>query len=225
MPELERELDDLYALPAEEFTAARNELAKRLRAAGQTDEADEVKALRRPSAPAAVVNRLARERPKQVAALMNAGEALREAHAQGGDALRKAAERERRAVDALVDEARGLEPAPSDATLARVGSTLRAAAGDPAMQPLLERGRLTADVEPGGFDALAGIAVAAPSAPQPAKPKPDRRKLEQERALVRDLREAAAAASRAASDARRAAERAARKLEQAEARLRKLESE
>ncbi len=227
MPDLEQELDDLYALAADEFTAARNELAKRLRAAGQTDEGEQVKALRKPSAPAALVNRLARERPKRMAALLEAGDALRTAHAKGGDALRKAAGAEREAVDALVAEARQLEPAASDATIARVGSTLRAAAGDPTARPLLERGRLTADVEPGGFDALVGIAVAAPSAPSraPAKPKPDRRRLDEERGRVRELREAAAAASRTARDAQRAAERAARELQQAEARLQKLESD
>jgi hypothetical protein len=245
VPDFERELDELYALPADEFTAARNELAKRLRAAGQKDEADAVKALRKPGVSAALVNRLARERAKQVGVLLEAGESLREAHSRGGDALRKAAEAERKAVDELVGAARRLDPDASDATLGRVGSTLRAAAGDPEARPLLERGRLTADVEPGGFDALAGIAIAAPLAPgrggagkggarkagaAASAPKRDRRKLEEARGKVKELRAQAREASRAAAHARLEADRAEREaargereLRQAEERLARLE--
>ena len=40
------ETDGLYALPLEEFTAARNELARRLRREGRREQADEVAALR-----------------------------------------------------------------------------------------------------------------------------------------------------------------------------------
>jgi len=46
---LEERLDELYALPLDEFTAARNELAKALRAEGKREEADAVKALAKPS--------------------------------------------------------------------------------------------------------------------------------------------------------------------------------
>jgi hypothetical protein len=228
VPDFERELEELYALPADEFTAARNELAKRLRAAGQKDEADAAKALRKPGVSAALVNRLARERPKPVGVLLEAGEALREAHGRGGDALRKAVEAERKAVEELVAEARRLDPDASDATLGRVGSTLRAAAGDPEARPLLQRGRLIEDVEPGGFDALAGLAIAAPAPPAKGAaatgaPKRDRRKLDKARARVKELRAQARDASRAAAKAQGEAERAQRELRQAEERLRRLE--
>lgn len=224
MPDLERELDGLYGLPADEFTAARNELAKRLRSAGQAEEADEVKALRRPTAPAALVNRLARESAKDVGKLLEAGEDLRKAHGAGGSALRTAAEGERRAIDGLLAEARRLDPDASDATLMRVASTLRAAASDPKTRPLLERGRLETDVEPHGFEALEGVTIAPPKdGGPPAKPKPDRRKLDEERARVRELHEQATAAKRAASEAQREAQRAGRELAKAEERLRKLE--
>jgi len=224
VPDLERELDGLYARPAEEFTEARNELAKRLRAAGQGEEADEVKALRRPTAPAALVNRLTRESAKLVRELLAAGDALRTAHGKGGDALRKAVDAERQAVEQLVAEARRLDPEASDATLTRIGSTLRAAAGDPKTRPLLERGRLENDVEPHGFEALAGVTIAPPAEGKaPSKPKTDRRKLEEERAHVRELRDQAAAARRAASEAQREAERAERELAKAQQRLEKLE--
>jgi hypothetical protein len=226
VPDVERELDGLYALPADEFTDARNELAKRLRAAGQRDEADEIKALRRPTAPAALVNRLARESTKDVKRLLKAGDDLRKAHGKGGAALRTAAEAERDAVDALLADARDLEPDASDATLMRVASTLRAAAADARSRPLLERGRLETDVEPQGFEALAGMSIAPPpkgKGKAPAKPKPDRRKLDAEKAHVRELREQAAGARRAASEAAREADRVERELAKAEERLRKLE--
>jgi len=224
VPDLERELDELYAHPVEEFTAARNELAKRLRAAGQGEEADDVKALHRPTAPAALVNRLARERAKEVGKLLESGEALRKAHSTGGSALRTAAEAERRAIDALVAEARRLDADASDATLMRVASTLRAAASDAKTRPLLERGRLETDVEPHGFEALEGVTIAPPpEGKAPPKRKPDRRKLDEERARVRELREEAAAAKRAATEAQREAERTERELAKAEERLRQLE--
>jgi hypothetical protein len=44
---LERELDALYQLPLDQFTSARDELAKRLRADGQAERAEQVKALRK----------------------------------------------------------------------------------------------------------------------------------------------------------------------------------
>ena len=44
--------DRLYALPLEEFTAARNQAERELRQAGEREQADQVKALRKPSAAA-----------------------------------------------------------------------------------------------------------------------------------------------------------------------------
>lgn len=47
---MERELDSLYQVPLGEFTAARDELAKRLRDEGEREQAEEVKKLRKPTA-------------------------------------------------------------------------------------------------------------------------------------------------------------------------------
>jgi ElaB/YqjD/DUF883 family membrane-anchored ribosome-binding protein len=79
VPDLEQELDGLYALPLEEFTKARNDLAARLRQAHQNEAADLVRSLKKPSVVAAAANRLAREEPHQVVGLLAAGERLREA--------------------------------------------------------------------------------------------------------------------------------------------------
>ncbi|MDX6566513.1 MAG: hypothetical protein QOE10_2175, partial [Gaiellales bacterium] len=48
VPDLEHELDALYALPLEEFTKARNDLVSRLKKAHQDEVAAEVRALKKP---------------------------------------------------------------------------------------------------------------------------------------------------------------------------------
>ena len=63
--DLDAALDRLYGLPAEDFTAARDALAKELRGAKRRDEADAVKQRRRPTAPAAAINQLARLEPER----------------------------------------------------------------------------------------------------------------------------------------------------------------
>ena len=60
------ETTDLYALPLAEFTAARNEAAKRLMDAGDADAAKQVKALRKPSRAAWAINRAVRADPDAV---------------------------------------------------------------------------------------------------------------------------------------------------------------
>jgi hypothetical protein len=43
VPELEKELDNLYAAPPADFTRTRNDLAQRLKQAGQVEDAAAVK--------------------------------------------------------------------------------------------------------------------------------------------------------------------------------------
>ena len=59
--QVEAEIDQLYQLPLGDFTAARDELAKRLRSEGRGDLAEEVKKHRKPAVAVWLVNRLARE--------------------------------------------------------------------------------------------------------------------------------------------------------------------
>ena len=87
----QQQIDQLYALPPEQFTAARNELAKSLRADGQKSEADTVRGLKRPSVGAWVLNQLARTRPQEVRRLIEAGERLRKIQASGKGDLRASA--------------------------------------------------------------------------------------------------------------------------------------
>lgn len=214
--------DELYGLPLDEFTAARNELAKRLRKEGEKERADAVRALAKPSVAAWTVNQLARRRPARVGALLEAGEALRAAALQGGDELREATRRERELVAELRREARSLlqesgRPA-SDALLERVAATLSNAALDPEARSLLEAGRLPEEVESRGFDAYEGLAVPA-AAPAKAKGKAaasptrdeaaERRRRAEERKRAAELRKRATALERTALAAEREAARAA----------------
>ena len=105
------EADELYGLPLDEFTAARDALAKRLRAEKRREDADLVKALKRPSVAAGAINLAVRRHGADE--LLAAGEQLRAAHgallAGSGDAaaVREATERERAAVRELARLALG----------------------------------------------------------------------------------------------------------------------
>ncbi len=150
----EKEVDKLYGLPPEQFTGARDALAKKLRGEGERALSTRAKELRKPTAAASVVNQLARSERMNIRALLTAGERLRSAQAKllrGGrpDAVHKAAADERKAIEALVAAAR--RDGAGEATLRRVEETLRAAARDEEAAGLLRRGRLTHELQPVGF--------------------------------------------------------------------------
>jgi hypothetical protein len=158
------EADALYGLPDVEFTSSRDALAKRLRGEKRRDEADAVKALRRPSVAAAAINRAVREHGADD--LLAAGEALRDAHeallSGEGDAatVRAAMTGERNAVRDFARLALG-----GDATAAteeKVRATLHAASVDDNVREQLMAGRLEREAE-AGADPMALLAGGAKS--------------------------------------------------------------
>jgi hypothetical protein len=245
------EADELYGLPDDEFTSARDALAKRLRGEKRRDDADAVKALRRPSVAAGAINRAVREHGAED--LLAAGEALREAHEAllSGDgeakAVREATAREREAVRDFARLALGDGASPS--TEDKVRATLHAASVDDDVRELLVEGRLERDAEAGadpmamlasgsGTKARSKITSSGSSAPRsepapsaPAKPKPDRSgggkrsgpsEAEQRRAKQAErAQEAADRAVTAQAEAEAAAVRARSTLDEAEAAARK----
>ena len=155
--------DELFGLPPEEFVAARDDLARRLRREGEPEAAKQVKALRRPRLSAWVVNQLARRPGEGLGPLLAAGERLRAAHqaalaGEGAAELRAAAKDERDAVAGLVRLAMellgGAGHPTTDATRDRVAATLHAAAASPEAAAQVGSGRLTADLDPAGFGAV-----------------------------------------------------------------------
>lgn len=232
--DLDAELGRLYGLPLEEFTKARNELAARLKKGGDANAAARVKALAKPSIPAWAVNQLARTRKRDVRALLDAAQRARSGKAK---TLREALDEQRRALSRLTDEARDLLEAERgsapDAMLQRVTATLRAAATDPRAAELLESGRVTEELEPAGFEALAGLVDAPSTAPRTTKRngEAERRKrretaqkrVRERKAEAAELHDRADRAEQGAVQARRAADRADRELADAEKELRGLE--
>ena len=225
--DLEPELDRLYQLPPGEFTAARDELAKRLRSEGEREQAEEVKKLRKPSVAVWLVNRLARERELDVQRLAKAGEALTKSGG-GSGAFAAARDDEQQALERLSQA--GHEIAEREGTGAaavdRATQTLRAASLTDEGRALLKRGRLTEELQPPGFEALTGLTLETPKPPaKQAKGKTDqkgerRRALTEARETVRRLkaeeRELASAARAAAREADRAEAEAAKLRQEAD---------
>lgn len=160
-------IDQLAAVPLDEFVAERKRLAKELRGAGDREGAAEVAKLAKPTPPAWALNHLAREEPQQVAAWLEAGEVLREASERagqgGGEALRGAMAAHREATRKLIGELRG---SLSEPMVDRVRALLQAATVDPGAAERLRAGRL---VE--GDDDREGE-------PAPAKPRARRKAAE-----------------------------------------------
>jgi DNA repair exonuclease SbcCD ATPase subunit len=249
---VEEEIDRLYGKPLHEFTAARDALSRDLRRAGDRAAAEKVKALRKPTVSAWAINQLARNERMKVRSVLVGGEKLRSAHAEllGGGRPAKvteASDAERKAISHLVSSAAKILSqaghSPNESTLERVASTLRAAAVDDEGRLLLEKGRLTRDLDPSGFGPLGAVATPTRQRAKGAGSATDRRrrkaaeeKLRALRAELSELTKAAAdadarvaaarrelrAAEAEAREARRKVERAAQRLETAEKELAQL---
>src|SRR5438067_13886485 len=87
--------EQLYGLPLDEFTSARNAATKELRDRGLTAEAEEVMALAKPSVSAWAVNQLTRRRHSDLDEFLEAAEAAREAQLGGQPGAREAIKRQR----------------------------------------------------------------------------------------------------------------------------------
>ncbi|TCC35083.1 hypothetical protein [Kribbella sindirgiensis] len=157
---------ELYGLPPEEFTAARNELARVLQVAGDVRSSASVKALRKPTIAAWLANRLVRIAPDMIAELTEFGSDLRDAH-QSGDrvTLQRLTPRRHEIVDRLVEVAKAdvADGRVVTATTAeRLAATLDAALVDPGAAQLLRTGRLTTGLRHVGFGVVDEAGVPLP---------------------------------------------------------------
>jgi hypothetical protein len=236
------DLDELFQRPLEEFTAARNALAK---SAGK--DGAEIKALSKPPLAAWAVNQLYWKDRDRYDALIDAANEMRQTHKavlEGKRAdLRSAGREHELALDAALKATVALLKASghpvTDAARQAILNTLRALPADEAP------GRLTRTLSPGGFEMLAGITPAAGpkrsgKEPAPAKPLRDSdstagrgagdggkkqtdQKAEREAARAREQRAAAERAVRDADQRARHAEfeaaRAAREAAKTSKRL------
>jgi hypothetical protein len=180
-----KDLDGLFHGPLEDFTGARNELAKTLRSEGEPEAADWVKKLRKPSRAAWLVNQLATRKRKDVERLLDTGRELRAAQEDmlSGSAdrekLRAAASVEQETIESLVAaaEAIGREHGIGAQMLSKVEDTLRAASADPEVAEAIERGRLDREQRASGIGTIGSLAAGPP-----ARPGKDEREAKQKRA-------------------------------------------
>ena len=215
-------VDHLYGLPREEFVGERDALAKQLRADGSRDAAAAVKALPKPTVAAWAANQAVRSQKRAARELWKAGDALSTAQDAvlagkgSGAKLREASERERAAVEALVEAARGLLGATggdlSEATIERVRETLHAGAIDSEARDEVAAGRVVRERSPQGLFGADPFAAPAPKRAAKTEPKPEPKPKRKAKAK--------GTSDDAAERKREREEAAERKREEAEARKR-----
>lgn len=225
------DIDILFALPLAEFTAARNALAARLKKEGQADEAARVKSMPKPSATAWAVNQLYWRFRKEMDRLFTVGDKVRAAQTGGSGDLRRLLDERRTIVSDLGRRAaeilREEDHAASPDAMRRIKITLESLAAFGRSNAESQAGRLTADLEPLGFDSLAAMLDGKKL--QPAKvlqfrPAAEQKKAAQEEAAAR-AREKVKDAEKALTAARRDAKAAETAAAKANARAEALEKQ
>ena len=158
---------DLYALPLDEFVAARTAAAKS--AAGADRRlADAVRALPKPSLAAWAVNMLALHDPDAARQLTELGQSMRAAqNALEAGSMRELGQERRRALSKIMETLRTITEKHgrkiSDAVAGEVEETLRAATADSGAAAAVRSGQLLRVLSADGVDSVdLGGAVAVP---------------------------------------------------------------
>ncbi len=133
--DLDAVTDELYGGTPETFTTTRTAREKEAKQAGEAEVAAAIHGLTKPTVAAWLANQLSRERPEDVAALVEIGSALREATAAlRGDDFRELTTRQQKLVRDLVRQAKQLAATAGkiigETTAREVEDTLRAAVLD-----------------------------------------------------------------------------------------------
>jgi len=219
------EIDALFQLSLTEFTGARNALAKRLKSEGRTLDAERVKALAKPSSPAWVVNQLYWQDPKAIERLLTLGERIRKAQTgqlKNAD-LRALLDEKKQMTAALLTKASAIvEEAGHAATadsMSRILATLEALAAWGDMEGAPRAGRLTAELDPPGFDSLAVLMGGKKLEREKVLLFPAPKRAEDPAATRARLQETVRAAEKRLREAHRDAERAESALAKANARV------
>ena len=160
--------DELYALPLDRFTPERDARAKA--AKGDRDLVAALKALRKPSLAAWVVNLLVRRESGQVEQVLAIGAALREAQeGMDGAELRALTKQRRQLTSAVTARARALAADEgvrvTQSVADEVEGTLTAGLVDPEAARAVRSGLLVRTLKPTGVDVVdVAAAVALPDA-------------------------------------------------------------
>ena len=220
--DVEAGIDRLYQVPLAEFVDARAALAKSVAATGAKADAQRIRKLPKPTLVPWAVNQLFWRSRALYDRVIEAGSRLRSAQVaalEGRSAdLKAAGEAQRSAITAAVAAAETLARrsgavVPRD-TLSRTFEAL-------SLAERSEKGRLTKPLQPAGFEALAGIAVKAPTAQMAARAAA-RTASEKEQAAAQKREEAARKKQDAAiKKAEAELERARRRMAQAQEALKR----
>ena len=212
--DIEAQIDGLYGVALEDFTPARNALAKRLRSEGSKADADRVAKLPKPVVAAWAVNQAARRDRSTYDRLLDVGRRTEEV--EDAAALRSLAGDKRSAIMALAAHARdALSEAGKPASAATREAITRTFSALPALHsdPDVERARLSREVEATGLEGLAAGAFGWALPEEPAEVPEEQRRaalVAEAEALERRAAELEEAAADARQEADRAKERAAR---------------
>jgi hypothetical protein len=168
------DIEQLYGVKPEDFTALRTTLAAAAKKRGDTEDAKQIAAARRPTTAAWVVNTLVRSDGTARHRLSELSERLRAAHASmDGTRIRELSAAQRKLIDELVRAgfaATGLSD-PSAALRDDVTGTLQAAIADPEISARL--GRLSKAERWSGFGEFGSTtAVVAPRRSAEHEPEP-----------------------------------------------------
>ncbi len=175
--------DGLYAGSLADFTPTRDARAKALKAAGEADLAAQVKALKKASLAAWVVDLFVRREAEQVDQVLAMGAALREAQAgMSGDDLRALTRQRRQLTAAITQQVRSLASEEgvrvTQAVADQVEATLTAAMIDERCGRAVRSGLLVSAISTTGVDDVdLAAALAVPDAlgfvatPRAAEPR------------------------------------------------------
>jgi len=169
--ELETAVVAVYRGPLEEFISRRDALAKELRAAKRREDADRVKALRKPSRTAWVLDNIVHEDPSVLDQLTAAIRAAQTVHS-GAD-LRAALDNVRTAIrDVAAAGARVAIRAGQPIDSSALVTAVHAVIGETSAFNDLRAGRLVEVPAGGGLDILSAITISVPSPPSVAPSQP-----------------------------------------------------
>jgi len=169
--ELETAVVAVYRGPLEEFISRRDALAKELRAAKRREDADRVKALRKPSRTAWVLDNIVHEDPSVLDQLTAAIGAAQTVHS-GAD-LRAALDNVRTAIrDVAAAGARVAIRAGQPIDASALVTAVHAVIGETSAFNDLRAGRLVEVPAGGGLDILSAITISVPSPPSVAPSQP-----------------------------------------------------
>ncbi|HEX4494028.1 MAG TPA: hypothetical protein VIE43_00040 [Thermoanaerobaculia bacterium] len=166
---LDAEIERLYRGPLDAFTSARNDLVKQLRKSAGKEGLERVRVLAKPTPSAWAVNLLFEREGERMEALLAAGEKARAGQraavsGKGVEALRTSLGEVRGLIDELRRRGTAIL-AESGRTVGRdvierIGTDLQALALSPDAAEPASRRWLDKDLDPPGFEVLAGLQLA-----------------------------------------------------------------